>query len=157
VFLAVMCLLRVAQSEPHTIRKREFLNYLVNVSALVLDKPKLQIINARVSKEIARGLCYSCGAGASSVNESLMGAKKSVTDLDRLVEVEYPMDVVPRMRTYLNSLGVTPLIQVPYIRACREGWAKDPTNQYQKAIWDKVHQLPTEPIKIKPETTKVTE
>ena len=30
-------------------------------------------------------------------------------------------------------------------------------NEYQKAIWDKVHAMPTAPIKIKPETKKVKE
>ena len=41
-----------------------------------------------------------------------------------------------------------------YRKACEEGWAPAPTNDVQKAIWDKVHAMPTEPIKIKPETKK---
>ena len=41
-----------------------------------------------------------------------------------------------------------------YKKACEEGWAPNPTNEFQKAIWDKVHELPTEPIKIKPEEKK---
>ena len=41
-----------------------------------------------------------------------------------------------------------------YRKACEEGWAPQPTNDVQKAIWDKVHAMPTEPLKIKPETKK---
>ena len=41
-----------------------------------------------------------------------------------------------------------------YRKACEEGWANPPTNDVQKAIWDKVHALPTEPLKIKPEEKK---
>ena len=44
--------------------------------------------------------------------------------------------------------------RVPYLVAVQEGWAPQPTNDVQKAIWDKVHALPTEPIKIKPEEKK---
>ena len=32
-----------------------------------------------------------------------------------------------------------------------------PTNDVQKAIWDEIHAMPTEPIKIKPETKKVSD
>lgn len=53
------------------------------------------------------------------------------------------------------SFGLTPPRRVPYHRACEEGWAPPPTNDIQKAIWEKVHALPTEPIRIKPETKKV--
>ena len=50
-----------------------------------------------------------------------------------------------------------PVMMVTYGRAVREGWAPAPTNEYQKAIWDKIHAMPTEPIKIKPETKKVAD
>ena len=50
--------------------------------------------------------------------------------------------------------GVTVRATTNYKTACREGWAPAPTNDVQKAIWDKVHAMPTEPIKIKPEEKK---
>ena len=131
---------------------------LVNV-AMLTDGNKItkKQLNARAEKEVARALCFACGAGSSKHALSLMGAKKSIDDIDRMIDARYPMDVLGRMRIYLNSLGVTPEIKVPYIRACREGWAPQPTNEYQKAVWDKIHAMPTAPIKIKPETKKVTE
>ena len=43
---------------------------------------------------------------------------------------------------------------VSYQDACEMGVAPAPTNDVQKAIWDKVHAMPTEPIKIKPEEKK---
>jgi len=27
---------------------------------------------------------------------------------------------------------------VPYLKACQEGWAPVPTNDYQKAVWERV-------------------
>ena len=131
---------------------------VVNVASLNIPKNIPQAkIDARTAKEVARGLCYACGAGSSKHSSSLMGQKQTLEDLDLMVDIYYPMDVVPRMRTYLNTIGITPEIKVPYIRACREGWAPAPTNEYQKAIWDKVHAMPTAPIKIKPETKKIRE
>ena len=74
------------------------------------------------------------------------------TDVDATI-----MDMVQRCGAWLAKIGVTPERQVMYLRACHEGWAPAPTNEYQKVIWDKIHALPTAPIKIKPETKKVTE
>lgn len=131
---------------------------IVNVAGLNRQNDsQKKVLNARTAKEVARALCFACGAGSSKHTESLMGSQKTVEDLDFMVEARYPMDVLSRMRTYLNSIGVTPEIKVPYIRACREGWAPAPTNEYQRAIWDKVHAMPTAPIKILPETKKVKE
>ena len=51
--------------------------------------------------------------------------------------------------------GVSTLRFATYWQACKEGWAPAPTNDVQKAIWDKVHSLPTAPLKIAPEPKKV--
>ncbi len=66
-----------------------------------------------------------------------------------------PQDVTMRQLKYLADMGGKPQSRTTYRKACEEGWAPAPTNDVQKAIWDKVHEMPTEPIKIKPETKKV--
>lgn len=66
-----------------------------------------------------------------------------------------PIDILESMRKYLEKSGVVPVRKATYRKACQEGWAPAPTNDVQKAIWDKVHQMPSEPLKIKPETKKV--
>ena len=33
-------------------------------------------------------------------------------------------------------------------KACQEGWAPAPTNDVQKAIWEKVHAIPDKPMTI---------
>ena len=53
------------------------------------------------------------------------------------------------MAARLPELGVTPWKETTYKRACEEGWAPAPTNEYQKAVWDKVHAIPDQPLKIK--------
>ena len=76
-----------------------------------------------------------------------------VPDLDRCL-ADPPGDMTPRMSGYLEKGGIRPEQKVFYRKAVEEGWAPAPTNEFQRAIWDKVHAMPTEPLKIKPETKK---
>ena len=71
----------------------------------------------------------------------------SVKDLDTVQEF-IPIDMGARWTDYLKNLGVTPAYQRTYKQACIEGWAPNPTNEYQKAIWDRVHAAPKNPMKI---------
>ena len=113
------------------------------------------VFKQRLTKEVARAFAYVCGAGGSTGGSDLMDAR-DIEALDQM-QLELPFDIVARFENHLSEIGVTPWEEVPYIRACREGWAPAPTNDIQKAIWDKVHAMPTAPIKIKPETKKVRE
>ena len=52
------------------------------------------------------------------------------------------------MKKYMAARGVTPHYRCPYFKACEEGWAPAPTNEYQRAVWEKVHAIPDKPMKI---------
>ena len=110
---------------------------------------------SRCRKELLRAFCFACGAGGSQYPNNIM-AIGDITDLD-LYDEFIPGDTATICQTRLLRIGVTPVRFATYGKACREGWAPAPTNDIQKAIWDKVHAMPTAPIKIKPETKKVTE
>jgi hypothetical protein len=132
---------------------------VVNVRALLrnlkTDAAKAKFYEARCRKEIMRGFVCAAGGVGSSFPGNIMNVVK-VEDLD-LCEEFIPFDKVGVVKQHLRDCGITPTRFATYRMACREGWAPAPTNEYQKAIWDKVHQLPTEPIKIKPETKKVSQ
>jgi hypothetical protein len=49
---------------------------------------------------------------------------------------------------HLKAIGITKKVVKTYLDACEEGWAPAPTNDVQKAIWDKVHAAPKNPMKI---------
>lgn len=129
----------------------------VNVAALAGDKPGDGVLALRTRKELARGLAYACGGGGSQYKDSLAGPIRSLRQLDRFDDEGLPPDVFLRMGVFAGALGVRPVYRASYAAACQEGWAPPPTNEYQKAIWDQVHALPTEPMKIKPETKKVSD
>ena len=92
------------------------------------------------------------GGMGSSFPGNIMNIAK-VEDLD-LCDEFVPFDKVGVVKQHLKNAGVTPVRYATYRIVCREGWAPAPTNDVQKAIWDKVHAMPTEPIKIKPEEKK---
>ena len=109
---------------------------------------KPQFYTERVKKEVTRGFCLLAGAQTSNYPDSLLTSITNPEDLDRFLGCRLQMDIQERFVPYLKGLGVTPAKFTTYLEACQEGWAPAPTNEYQKAIWDKVHAVPTAPMKI---------
>ncbi len=129
---------------------------IVNVAALRTGGANDELTRIRARNEFSRVFTIICGGFCSQYQAPLMNFVVDVPDLDRCL-AEPPGDMTARMRGYLERCGVKPERKVPYKRAVEEGWAPAPTNEFQKAVWDKVHAMPTEPLKIKPETKKVKE
>ena len=109
---------------------------------------KPQFYSERVKKELTRGFCLLAGAQTSNYPDSLLTSITSPEELDRFLGCRLQMDIQERFVPYLKGIGITPAKSTTYLEACREGWAPQPTNDYQKAIWEKVHQIPDKPITI---------
>lgn len=103
----------------------------------------------QLQKEFARVFCLVAGAAKSHIKTSVMQTVSHAGDLDKLKSDGFTMDMVQSITSNLKDLGVTQNQMSSYRKACEEGWAPAPTNEYQKAIWDKTHEIPTEPLKIK--------
>ena len=121
---------------------------MVNVAVLSADNAKPAFVVARTNKELLRAFLMLCGAFDSSYDNSVMHGVKDLSDLDKIVKVSPPLDVVGRVRKYLYARGIETRLPATYLKACQEGWAPAPTNDIQKAIWDKVHAVPATPMKI---------
>lgn len=121
---------------------------VVNVRPLKKDSPTAEKLEDRTRKEIVRAFGWLCGAANSQMRGTVMGAMPDLQALDKVILIEYPPDAYGRTVEYLRGYGVEPYVEATYRYACREGWAPEPTNDYQKAIWEKEHQLPTKPIRI---------
>ena len=125
---------------------------LVNVAKLKSEKP--QFYDARIRKETVRTLVALLGGCNSTYPDALTGCVLRAEDLDRFADTRLQVEIEQRLPSYIEKLGITPYVMTSYRKACEEGWAPAPTNDVQKAIWDKVHAMPTEPLKIKPKTKK---
>ena len=130
---------------------------MMNVAPLVADSPNEIKLKSRMIKQLIRVSAVTFGGGISQYKGSPLQPVFSVKDLDATPGESFTIDSKFTFSKNLGALGITQDKKVTYRRACMEGWAAAPTNEFQKAVWDEIHQLPTEPIKIKPETKKVTE
>ena len=72
----------------------------------------------------------------------------SLSDLDSIPGLDFALDIEARIVNNMNETEVKPYRIAKYSEAVQEGWAPAPTNEFQKAIWDKVHAMPATPMKI---------
>ena len=121
---------------------------LVNTLGLDADKPMDIVLARRIRLEILRAFGYCFGAAETPFPGCVLKGCSTVSDLDMTKGETFAGDVDNRIREHLKGLGVLPWRLYSYKRACIEGWAPAPTNEYQKAIWDKVHAMPKNPLKI---------
>lgn len=129
---------------------------VVNVAKLITKDISKSVLASRVRKEVLRSVSFVLG-GIYARADPLMRDIKHPSDLDRSDVESYGIETITTLREAAKFYGVTPWHQTTYRTACEEGWAPAPTNEIQRAIWDKVHALPTESIRIRPETKKVAE
>ncbi len=119
----------------------------VNVGALAADNPKPELLTHRTQVEFARVFSILCGGASSQFPSPIMNTISKPRDLNNCT-YEVPVDVGNKMNAYCENRGVRGVRYTSYARACEQGWAPAPTNDVQKAIWDKVHATPKNPMKI---------
>ena len=121
----------------------------VNVAALAKGRgEKTAFLEARVRKELARVSSILFGGIGSTSPGNILSLIKSAEDLDNFNTDKLPVDGLNRSFGFLKQIGVRQYHYVSYRRAVQEGWAPAPTNDVQKAIWDEVHAMPKNPMKI---------
>ena len=119
---------------------------VVNVAKLKSNAEPF--FKARVEKTIVRALALLLGGSDSQYPMCVTGSVLKASDLDRYTSPQLPIDVVDRISKNAASYGITPYKITTYRKACEEGWAPQPTNDIQKAVWEKVHAIPDKPITI---------
>ena len=110
------------------------------------ETAKKKFFAKRCRGQLLRAFSAVAGGFFSSYPGNIMDAT-SLSEIE-VLEEGIPHDKVISAQKFLKSRGYAPLIRIPYAKACREGWAPAPTNDVQKAIWDKVHATPKNPMKI---------
>ena len=102
----------------------------------------------RLIKEVWRALGFVGGVGYAPYQNDVLQPVYNLRELDALVyQVMQPMNF-QKMYGQMAKFDVKRARHIPYKLAVMEGWAPAPTNEYQKAIWDKVHAAPKNPMKI---------
>lgn len=130
---------------------------ILNISPLLSDNPNSKKIEERIKKMLWVSVARTLGAGNSSYRPCVLAPFTTIHDLDKNLALKPCPEPFNKMIDTAASYGIKTITISSYKKACEEGWAHAPTNDIQKAIWDKVHAMPTAPIKIKPEAKKVKE
>ena len=102
----------------------------------------------RVEKLTWRAIGHLVGCGAPDGYTCVMKPVRSMAELDAMPNKFIHPATFFKARPYFDICGVTPARKGTYESACQQGWAPPPTNDVQKAIWDKVHAVPATPMKI---------
>ena len=120
---------------------------IMNVAVLEKGAATPEVTRIRARNEFSRVFCMLCGGFSSQFKAPLTNFVVNIDDLDSCL-ADPPVDVNARLRDYLDFRGIKPARRVTYRQACREGWAPAPTNEIQRAIWEKVHAIPAKPMRI---------
>ena len=128
---------------------------ILNVVMLSSDDPSPEKLFGRFTKVYWCAVARALGVGNSCYQGCVLAPFTNLKELDKLGALQPCPEPFNKMIDSAAAYGIHTLSIASYRDACRQGWAPPPTNDVQKAIWDEVHEMPTEPIKIKPETRKV--
>lgn len=102
----------------------------------------------RIEKLTWRAIGHLVGCGAPDGYTCVMKPLSNMAELDAMPNKFIHPASFFKARPYFDMCGVTPARKGTYESACQQGWAPAPTNDIQKAIWDKVHAVPATPMKI---------
>ncbi len=94
------------------------------------------VFEKRLKSEMLRAVGFVLG-GYASVYPGVMKPVYKVADLDSLPPV-FPPPVQGFIHEGASTFKVAKTEHVPYAVAVKEGWAPPPTNDIQKAVWDRV-------------------
>lgn len=130
-------------------------NYsFINVKALVEGAKDKEVMKKRISAEIWRSFAFMCSGYSTDVRTSNQEVK-SVKEFDDFSGVQFGPEIMMSVPQHLRTIGIYPYVVTTYRALCHAGRAPQPTNSFQKAIWDEFHALPTKPITIEPEKRPV--
>jgi hypothetical protein len=125
---------------------------MMNIAALLSDTPDSQTAQKRIIKQFIRVASLTFGGGCSQYSGSPLQPAFNNKQLDAIRGEGLTIDIVKSMSRNLTTLGMKPSFRATYRKACEEGWAPAPTNEYQKVIWEQVkadkERGPTNPIEI---------
>ena len=135
-------------SLPMTLTAAEEKWTLINAAKIKTDNPDKEKYQKRMSLLFMRQCCRILGSDATKSPECCLYPVFSLKDLDDVKSMDVAIGVFMAVNDSMSRLGMESVKIVTYRDACELGKAPAPTNDIQKAIWDKIHAPPKNPMKI---------
>ena len=120
----------------------------VNLAPLREVNPSKEKYAFRFKKQFIRISSVVFSGVKSRFMTSPLQSVRSIAQLDKTIGDKYGMDTMTEILNHLPEIGVFKDELITYREACRRGIAASPTNEYQQAIWNKIHAVPKNPMKI---------
>ena len=108
----------------------------INVDALAKGAKDGRLAE-RTQKELWRGIALAVGGAGSISGKCVLGPAVGLSGLDGLGHAP-GVDALPRVAGAARRLGMQPFVLTTYRKAVEEGWAPQPTNDVQRAIWQEI-------------------
>ena len=121
---------------------------VINMSALAGDNPTKEQLEARLVKEMWKAFGQVLGSGWSMTQGCIMKRTPSNASLDALFGKTIGPEALRNIYGNTASMKFSKGGRCTYEQACQQGWAAAPTNDIQKAVWERVHAIPDKPLKI---------
>lgn len=110
----------------------------INIAKLAADKPDDHTLTLRLNKELWRAFAFVSGGCYTETPGCLLKPARTLAELDAIKGTTIGPDSFLRVHNYLTNANCSSAGFTTYLAACKEGWAPAPTNDYQKAVWEKV-------------------
>ena len=136
-------------SLPMTLTASEERWAMVNAANLDDDDPDKKTYRRRLSLLLTRQCCRVLGGDEVKGYSSCFHVVLGVKDLDEITSFDITMGPELSVREAMPLRGILPPVFGTYEDACEMGLAHQPTNAYQRAIWEKIHAPPKTPLRIK--------
>lgn len=121
---------------------------MVNAARINVDNPPLLVFQKRLSLLFIRQCCRVLGGDETPGKDTCFHSVFSIKDLDAITSYDITMGPEMAIPEAMKLRGIEKIEYGTYEEACMMGIAPAPTNDVQKAIWDKVHSIPKNPMKI---------
>jgi len=121
---------------------------IVNTRRLEEGSPEKVKLDERFRKEIWRAIGYLMGSNNQASQSCLLQANKGGKELDLINSIAIDSNIFANIMAVSKAWNLKIATPSTYRKACEEGWAPMPTNNFQKAIWEEVK------AKKAPEKTK---
>lgn len=121
---------------------------VVNAAALITEGADKKLIEKRCRQVLWRAYATLGGSSPTESSSCVMNPAFTLADLDKMPWDMISMEPLSVIMPHFARMGIKQYQFVIYRQAVRAGWAPAPTNDVQKAIWDKAHELPKKPLKL---------
>ena len=131
-------------SLPMTLTASEEKWSLVNVAKIRSDSPSSEKFKKRLSTLFMRQCARVLGSDVINTPECCTYQVFDLKDLDTINTFALPWGASISLKMSVTRLGIEPVEEATYEDACEMGVAAQPTNEIQRAIWQKINNKQTD-------------